>query len=196
MKAIWHDNDNGVREADLQAYVDGLLEGPQRAAVEAYLATSPVEAERLAAYRRQNIALHALFDPMTGENLAQLPPAMARLAGELEAKLHRLSAPAPQSGDYRRLAACVALLVMGAAAWLVLDGGGWRDSAAEAYLPAALEAPNAPVIEGAGATPIKSSDTSPSNAAPTADPIVAPAIEKTPHLPESLPDPQQAPKNT
>src|SRR3546814_2713310 len=61
-------NDNAVAEDDLQAYVDGQLDGRRRAAIESYLAAHPGEAARLAAYRAQNIGLHALFDPPPGRS--------------------------------------------------------------------------------------------------------------------------------
>lgn len=56
-----------VTEADLHAYVDGLLPPARRAEVEAWLLTRPDEAERLAAYRAQNLELHRLFDPVLDE---------------------------------------------------------------------------------------------------------------------------------
>jgi anti-sigma factor RsiW len=56
-----------VTEADLHAYVDGLLPPARQAEVEAWLLTRPDEAERLAAYRAQNLELHRLFDPVLEE---------------------------------------------------------------------------------------------------------------------------------
>ena len=58
-----------IVEADLQAYVDGQLDPCRILAVEAYLAANPVEAERLAAYRAQNEALGAIYDPILDEPL-------------------------------------------------------------------------------------------------------------------------------
>jgi anti-sigma factor RsiW len=60
-------NDAPVTEADLHAFVDGQLDGARRAAVEAYLAANPAEAERARAYARQNEQLHALFDGVLDE---------------------------------------------------------------------------------------------------------------------------------
>ncbi|MBI4190649.1 MAG: anti-sigma factor [Betaproteobacteria bacterium] len=56
-----------VTEADLHAYVDGQLPVARCAEVEAYLASFPQEAERINAYRGQNTALHALYDPVFNE---------------------------------------------------------------------------------------------------------------------------------
>ncbi|WP_151633123.1 anti-sigma factor family protein [Noviherbaspirillum aerium] len=56
-----------ITEADLHAYVDGLLPDARRIEIDDYLAARPDEAERLAAYRRQNEALRKLFDPVLDE---------------------------------------------------------------------------------------------------------------------------------
>ncbi|RCX30739.1 anti-sigma factor family protein [Thioalbus denitrificans] len=60
-------NAPAVTEADLHAYVDGLLEPERLAVVEAYLAGQPAEAERLRAYRRIGRLLHQAYDPVLGE---------------------------------------------------------------------------------------------------------------------------------
>jgi anti-sigma factor RsiW len=60
-----------VTESDLQAYTDGHLDPLRRAEVEAWLAVHPDDAERVAAYRQQNAALHALFDPVLNEAVPQ-----------------------------------------------------------------------------------------------------------------------------
>ncbi|MEO8202857.1 MAG: anti-sigma factor [Betaproteobacteria bacterium] len=56
-----------VTEAELLAYVDGQLPQVRHADVEAWLAARPEEAERIAAYHRQDDALRALFDPVLDE---------------------------------------------------------------------------------------------------------------------------------
>ena len=56
-----------VTEADLHAYVDGVLPAGRAAEVDAYLSERPEEAARLAAYREQNAALHREFDPVLDE---------------------------------------------------------------------------------------------------------------------------------
>lgn len=69
-----------MTEADLHAYVDGLLPAPRREEVEAYLVAHPEEAQRVRDFHEQNRALHALFDPVADEPiperllLASLPP--------------------------------------------------------------------------------------------------------------------------
>lgn len=56
-----------VTEADLHAYIDGLLPQARCEEIEAYLATRPDEAERLDAYRKQKDELRALFNPVMDE---------------------------------------------------------------------------------------------------------------------------------
>lgn len=60
-----------IAEADLHAYVDGLLSEARRAEVEAFLAAHPQDAERVRAYQRQARMLRALFDPVLDE---PIPP--------------------------------------------------------------------------------------------------------------------------
>jgi anti-sigma factor RsiW len=56
-----------VTEADLHAWVDGQLTGTARAEVEAWLVEHPRDAERMAHYRRQNDALHGVYDAVLEE---------------------------------------------------------------------------------------------------------------------------------
>ncbi len=92
-----------ISEDELHAYVDGCLDEARRAEVEAYLARDPREAERVAAYRSQKQALHALYDPISDE---PVPPAMRRRpAGSRRTAVSRA-------------AAAVALILVGGA-------GGW-----------------------------------------------------------------------
>ncbi len=56
-----------ITEADLHAYVDGLLSEARRVEVEAFLAANSQEAERVRAYQKQNEMLRALFDPVQDE---------------------------------------------------------------------------------------------------------------------------------
>ena len=63
-----------VTEAELHAYIDGLLPAERRAEIEAYLAGHPEDAQRVRAWAEQNQALHAWFDPV----LAEAVPARVR----------------------------------------------------------------------------------------------------------------------
>lgn len=58
-----------VTEADLHAYVDGMLVPTRRADIEDYLSTHPEEFQRVNAFRAQNEALHAYFDSVLYEPL-------------------------------------------------------------------------------------------------------------------------------
>ena len=58
-----------VTEAELHAYIDGLLPVERRAEVDAYLAAHPEDAQRARAWQEQNQALHAWFDPVLAEAL-------------------------------------------------------------------------------------------------------------------------------
>ena len=116
-----------ISEDELHAYVDGCLDQARRPAVEASLAANPREAERVAAYRSQKQALHALYDPISDE---PVPPAMGRR-------------PARSWGTaISRAAAAVALILVGGAGGWWLHGlqgdqgpavAGLADRAARAY---------------------------------------------------------------
>ena len=103
-------NEPLVSEADLQAYVDGRLDGERRGLVEAWLAARPEEAERVAAYRRLSSEVRAAYQSMLAE---PAPERFSRLAS-------RRMSP-------RRVAlaaAWVALgVALGAVATLELKGG-------------------------------------------------------------------------
>lgn len=60
-----------LTEADLHALVDGRLPETRRTEVEAYLANHPDDAERVAAYCRQNEALRAQFGPIAEETVPE-----------------------------------------------------------------------------------------------------------------------------
>ena len=176
MRTISHDNDNGIGEAELQAYVDGQLESHRRVAVEAYLATSPVERERLAAYRRINIGLHALFDRPAAGDLESPTPAMARLAAELDRKLNGQSRTQPLRRVRRAAAAILFLCAAGLAGWSAMNGSE-RDDTPGALVPAVL-------------------DSGPPAAAPNAVPELAPQTEKDRPLPAPAGKHSLQPKET
>ena len=56
-----------VIESELQAYADGRLDAVRSAAVEAWLAARPDQAERIAEYRRIAEELRATYDPVLDE---------------------------------------------------------------------------------------------------------------------------------
>ncbi len=60
-------DDHSVSEADLMAYVDGELDEVQRAIVEVHLARHPEDAATVAALRKQNDAIRALYGPVAAE---------------------------------------------------------------------------------------------------------------------------------
>jgi anti-sigma factor RsiW len=69
-----------ITESELQAYTDGRLDAERGAAVEAWLAARPDQAERIAEYRRISEELRATYDPVLDE------PVPARLKRALSAR--------------------------------------------------------------------------------------------------------------
>jgi len=100
-----------VTEDELQAYVDGFLPAPRRAAIEAYLAINPDEAERIEAYRAQRIGMHALFD-RAADRL--LPADLVALERQV---LRALDRRRRQRTGLRVAASVAALITAGAAGW-------------------------------------------------------------------------------
>lgn len=68
-----------VSEIDLQAYADGRLPQERRAAVEAWLAARPEEAERIAAYRRLAQEVRSAYEAMLSD---PVPERLARAASQ------------------------------------------------------------------------------------------------------------------
>jgi anti-sigma factor RsiW len=95
-----------VTEADLQAYADARLPEERRAAVEAWLAARPEEAERVAAYRRLAQEVRGAYETMLSE------PVPARLAQA-----------ASRRRPWRRAAAAAAWLALGIA---IGAPAGWQ----------------------------------------------------------------------
>ena len=87
-----------VTESELHAYVDSALPETRRAEVEAYLAAHPEDAERVAAYRRQNETLRMQYGPISEEALPE------RLRGF----------PARRKRVWLRVAAAMAWVTLGA----------------------------------------------------------------------------------
>ncbi len=84
-------NQLAVTEADLHAYVDGLLSDARSEEVAAYLDARPEELARIRIYREQNEALRELFNPVLDEpvpprlvaGLVDRPAQFARYAAGL-----------------------------------------------------------------------------------------------------------------
>ena len=87
----------------LQAYADGRLADAERAAVERHLDAHPDARAEIAVWRRQNEALHALFDPIAGE------PVPRRLSPHAIAHDLRMSC----RQGLRNVAAALILVVLG-----------------------------------------------------------------------------------
>ena len=92
-----------ITEAELHAYVDAQLTSERRQDVEDWLATRPLETQRVERYRLQKLALRAAFDPV----LAEPVPARVQRAAQ------------PRSAwALQRIAAGIAIaLIGGAAGW-------------------------------------------------------------------------------
>lgn len=101
-------NQLAVTEADLHAYVDGLLGDARSKEVAAWLAARPEEQTRINAYREQNEGLRALFNPVLNE---VVPP---RLTAGLADRASLLSP------SYLRFAAGLLIaIVSGAGGWML-----------------------------------------------------------------------------
>jgi anti-sigma factor RsiW len=94
-----------VGEAELHAYVDGQLPDDRRAAVEAWLAAHPEDAERVAAYGSLAQQWRAAYEPVLSE------PMPRELAAVLLAR--------PPSRLPRRAAIVAGLGVVALAAWVL-----------------------------------------------------------------------------
>jgi anti-sigma factor RsiW len=66
-----------VSEAELHAYADGRLDEGRRAEVDAWLAARPEEAERVAAWKRIDEEMRALYEPVLDE---PVPASLERAA--------------------------------------------------------------------------------------------------------------------
>ena len=101
------DHDASVTESDLQGYVAGRLAPERLAAVEAWLATHPEEAERIASLQRLGEDIRALYEPVLSE---PVPIAME----------HAITG---RRRPYQRLAQAAGLLAVGIALGAV---AGWQ----------------------------------------------------------------------
>ena len=130
-----------MNEARLQAYVDGFLPEPERLEVEAYLSERPVEAARIAEYRKQNETLNALFGPVLDEPIPE--------------RLRAAAKPRPSLMRYAAMLAWIAIGVV--AGWAVNEFTQTRETvelalvrqAAVAHLVYAPEAKRAVEVPAA-----------------------------------------------
>ena len=116
-----------VTEADLQAYVDGLLPPARQAEIDAWLASRPEEAARLAVYRNQNIEMRRLFDPVLDE---PVPPAISAGARRRQWV----------AGPAGRIAAALAIALLGGIGGWTLRGSPMGAPALADYGGARIEA--------------------------------------------------------
>ncbi len=109
-----------ISDSDLHAYVDELLSEPDRAEVEAYLATDAEAAERVRAYAEQNRSLRELFDPVLREAVPN------RLLKSVPAQGNdRTSSPRASwtpGWSLQRIAAGIVFVAIGAASGWVARG--------------------------------------------------------------------------
>ncbi|MFZ5465837.1 MAG: anti-sigma factor family protein [Pseudomonadota bacterium] len=117
--------DPHLTEADLQAYVDEQLPPGRRAEVEAWLAARPREAARVQAYRQQNEALRALFDPVLDEPV----PA------------HLLPSPRRRGALFAQAAVMLLSLGVGGVSGWILHGETPAHAPLVAQTPAAMPRP-------------------------------------------------------
>ena len=92
-----------ITETELHAWLDNELPQARRAEVDAYVASQPADAERLASYRRNDLAIEALYDPVLTE---PIPSRLRRRQTATPTRIWRYAA---------------------AVGWLVLGGlAGWQ----------------------------------------------------------------------
>jgi anti-sigma factor RsiW len=96
-------NKSQITDTDLHAWLDDELSQTRRAEVDSYVAAHPGDAERLAAYRRNDQAIQAMFDPVLDE---PVPEQLVRRGGPAHSRVLRYAA---------------------VAAWLFIGGlAGWQ----------------------------------------------------------------------
>jgi anti-sigma factor RsiW len=114
-----------ITEADLHAYVDGVLDPARRAEVEVYLGSHPDIAQRIYGYEEQQRMLRQTLAPIAEESI---PPEL-NLARLIEAR-RRSSRLAP----WRAAAAAVLLFGVGSTGGWVLHGVAETPAAGTAAL--------------------------------------------------------------
>lgn len=96
-----------IRDDEIHAYVDGELDARRAGEIEASIARDPVLAQSIQEIRAQTSRLHLAYDPVLEEPI-----------------LLRLAAVEPPAARFRRYAAAMAWLALGAViGWFVRDTG-------------------------------------------------------------------------
>src|SRR5918995_1365887 len=122
------DSDLPVTVVELQAYVDGALPGDRRAAVEAWLATHPDDAARVADWRLQADAIRARYADVAQQ---PIPPKL---------QLDRMSYASRPWKVAAAAAVVVAFMLGGLAGWVARDTAGDGPNAFERLTAQALNA--------------------------------------------------------
>lgn len=112
-----------ISEAELQAHLDGELEAERRAAVEAFLASHPEEAERARSLRHQTELIARAYGPLLER---PLPSALVAAA---------LTPAPPPTRSWQRIAAAAAAALL---LFIAGAGSGWW--ARERSIPSLPEA--------------------------------------------------------
>jgi anti-sigma factor RsiW len=129
-----NDTNIPVTEDELHAYVDGELPPERRAAVEAWIATHPADAEKLKAWRTIGDMLHAKYDSVSDE------PVPARLS------VDALARP-PRRWMMGAIAATLAAFIAGGSAGWIAHGANARPSLFANFTLDALDAHKLYVVE-------------------------------------------------
>lgn len=138
-----------VSEADLFAYVDGLLPPAEREAIERYLEANPQRAAEVAHWQRQNEALHAIFDPAGNEPVPShlKPAAIAR------------GRAANSNFRWSQVAAALMLVVLGSAiGWAGRDVISPTEAASDVLIDSAVTAHSLYVKENRHAVEVAAAD--------------------------------------
>jgi anti-sigma factor RsiW len=129
------DRDSPVTEDELHAYVDGELPADRRGAVEAWLASHPEDAARIAAWRAQADAIRARYGAVASE------PVTARFA------LDRLARGARSWRAVAAAAVLAAFLAGGVVGWMAHGASAAAPSRFDILTAQALDAHKTYVVE-------------------------------------------------